>query len=176
MLLECICEKKTHGWLVHEDPYLDRIIRFLNKFDGFNANDYFVLNKPLLIGMLANFVTYFIILVQFSYIWSPQSIKKHKRHLTIFCDFDHLDVFERGNVTINFSFFSPSHNFIYPSTIVVKMRHVNYWGQHWHEIMAQKASHSSCRETFQKWVANVIHLQNFFATATIVIIVANCTQ
>ena len=107
MLLECICEKKTHGWLVHEDPYLDRIIRFLNKFDGFNANDYFVLNKPLLIGMLANFVTYFIILVQFSYIWTPQSIKKHKRHLTIFCDFDHLDVFERGNVTINFSFFSP---------------------------------------------------------------------
>ena len=108
MLLECICEKKTHGWLVHEDPYLDRIIRFLNKFDGFNANDYFVLNKPLLIGMLANFVTYFIILVQFSYIWNPQSIKKkHKRHLTIFCDFDHLDVFERGNVTINFSFFSP---------------------------------------------------------------------
>ena len=70
MLSESICEKKTRGWIVHEDPYLDKIIRFLNKFDGFNANDYFTLNKPLLIGMFANFVTYFIILVQFSYIWT----------------------------------------------------------------------------------------------------------
>ena len=60
MLSESICEKKTRGY--------DKIIRFLNKFDGFNANDYFTLNKPLLIGMFANFVTYFIILVQFSYI------------------------------------------------------------------------------------------------------------
>ena len=69
MLLESLCEKKTtRGWIIHEDPYLERIIRCLNKFEGFNANDYFVLNKPLLIGMLANFVTYFIILVQFSYI------------------------------------------------------------------------------------------------------------
>ena len=66
-LLDSIDDKKAYGWIPNEDPSLNKVIRYLNKFDGFSANDYFNLNKPLLIGMLANFVTYFIILVQFSY-------------------------------------------------------------------------------------------------------------
>ena len=67
-LLESIEDKIAFGWISKEDPYLIKIMKFLQKFDGFSANDYFTLNKSLLIGMLANFVTYFIILVQFSYI------------------------------------------------------------------------------------------------------------
>ena len=46
-------------------PKLDFLMKRLQAFQGFSANDYFYLNKPLLTGILANFVTYFIILVQF---------------------------------------------------------------------------------------------------------------
>ena len=46
-------------------PALHYLLKRLQAFQGFSANDYFYLNKPLLTGIVANFVTYFIILVQF---------------------------------------------------------------------------------------------------------------
>ena len=46
-------------------PALHYLMKRLQSFQGFSANDYFYLNKPLITGILANFVTYFIILVQF---------------------------------------------------------------------------------------------------------------
>ena len=37
----------------------------LDGFEGFNAENYFTVNNSLITGMIANFVTYVIILVQF---------------------------------------------------------------------------------------------------------------
>ena len=37
----------------------------LDAFKGFNAKNYFIVNNSLITGMIANFVTYVIILVQF---------------------------------------------------------------------------------------------------------------
>ena len=37
----------------------------LDGFKGFNAANYFTVNNSLITGMIANFVTYVIILVQF---------------------------------------------------------------------------------------------------------------
>ena len=46
-------------------PAMNYLMKRLQAFEGFSANDYFYLNKPLITGILANFITYFIILVQF---------------------------------------------------------------------------------------------------------------
>ena len=40
-------------------------LKRLQAFQGFSGGDYFYLNKPLITGIAANFVTYFIVLVQF---------------------------------------------------------------------------------------------------------------
>ena len=42
-----------------------RIASGLDEFQGFHGNNYFVLGKPLLTSITANFITYLIILVQF---------------------------------------------------------------------------------------------------------------
>ena len=42
-----------------------RIASGLGEFQGFHGNNYFVLEKPLLTSITANFITYLIILVQF---------------------------------------------------------------------------------------------------------------
>ena len=44
---------------------IETIYGLLDKFKGFNANGYFVVNSSLLTGMVANFVTYSVILIQF---------------------------------------------------------------------------------------------------------------
>ena len=44
----------------------DRIMDKMNCFNGFDGKGYFILNKPLLTGILANFITYIIILIQFN--------------------------------------------------------------------------------------------------------------
>ena len=44
---------------------MEYLMKRLQAFQGFTASDYYYLNKPLLTAILANFVTYFIILVQF---------------------------------------------------------------------------------------------------------------
>ena len=41
------------------------LIKEIDNFKGFNGNGYFTLGKPLLTSILANFITYLIILVQF---------------------------------------------------------------------------------------------------------------
>ena len=41
------------------------VCNFLSKFSGFDANGYFTLNHSMLTGMIANIVTYLVILVQF---------------------------------------------------------------------------------------------------------------
>ena len=41
------------------------VCNLLSKFKGFDANGYFTLNHSMLTGMMANIVTYLVILVQF---------------------------------------------------------------------------------------------------------------
>ena len=41
------------------------VCNLLSKFKGFDANGYFTLNHSMLTGMIANIVTYLVILVQF---------------------------------------------------------------------------------------------------------------
>ncbi len=48
------------------------IIHRLDSFDGFDASGYFKVDKSLLTSVLANFVTYFIILIQFKASGSPE--------------------------------------------------------------------------------------------------------
>jgi hypothetical protein len=42
-----------------------QVLHQLNAFQGFNANGYFNVEKPLLTGVSANFATYLIVLIQF---------------------------------------------------------------------------------------------------------------
>lgn len=48
-----------------DDPNINQMIKELERFEGFDCNQYFTLNKSFLTSLLANFVTYFIVLVQF---------------------------------------------------------------------------------------------------------------
>ena len=43
----------------------DRIIEKINSFQGFDACRFFTLGKPLLTSIVANFMTYIIVLIQF---------------------------------------------------------------------------------------------------------------
>ena len=45
--------------------YARELILYLLKFDGFTGDDYFHLDKPLITSVMATFVTYLIILIQF---------------------------------------------------------------------------------------------------------------
>ena len=65
-LLDTIREKRLHGWIINEDPRMEKVVDDLKEFEGFDGKGYFILNKPLLTGILANFITYIIILIQFS--------------------------------------------------------------------------------------------------------------
>ena len=64
-LLKKLEFSKTEGWTIHEDPNMALFVKHLEMFDGFTAKDYFTLNKTCLTSIGANFVTYFIILIQF---------------------------------------------------------------------------------------------------------------
>ena len=48
-----------------QSPQQNTICNRLLKFKGFDANGYFTLNHSMLTGMIANMVTYLVILVQF---------------------------------------------------------------------------------------------------------------
>ena len=58
-----------------------RIASGLGEFQGFHGNNYFVLKKPLLTSITANFITYLIILVQFkkfqNYQWNKLVLFKY---------------------------------------------------------------------------------------------------
>ena len=43
----------------------DQMIEKINSFQGFNACGFFTLGKPLLTSIIANFITYMIVLIQF---------------------------------------------------------------------------------------------------------------
>ena len=65
-LLDTIREKRLQGWIINEDPRMEKVVDDLKEFEGFDGKGYFILNKPLLTGILANFITYIIILIQFN--------------------------------------------------------------------------------------------------------------
>ena len=54
-----------NGKTVRVKHWQKRIASGLDEFHGFHGNNYFVLGKPLLTSITANFITYLIILVQF---------------------------------------------------------------------------------------------------------------
>ena len=54
------------GWNIIDDLRMETVMEDLKEFDGFDGKGYFILNKPLLTGILANFITYIIILIQFN--------------------------------------------------------------------------------------------------------------
>ena len=55
----------SNGQTVRAKHLQKRIASGLDEFQGFHGNNYFVLGKPLLTSITANFITYLIILVQF---------------------------------------------------------------------------------------------------------------
>ena len=55
----------SNGKTVRAKHLQKRIAYGLDEFQGFHGNNYFVLGKPLLTSITANFITYLIILVQF---------------------------------------------------------------------------------------------------------------
>ena len=55
----------SNGKTVRAKHLQKRIASGLDEFQGFHGNNYFVLGKPLLTSITANFITYLIILVQF---------------------------------------------------------------------------------------------------------------
>ena len=52
-------------WLDGDDKKIQYLMRNIKDFQGFQGRKYFTLNKSLLTDIIANFLTYFIILVQF---------------------------------------------------------------------------------------------------------------
>ena len=67
MLTDSIRENRIqNGWMISDDPRMEKVIEDLKEFEGLDGKGYFTLNKPLLTGILANFITYIIILIQFS--------------------------------------------------------------------------------------------------------------
>ena len=51
----------------------DQIIEKINSFQGFNANGFFTIGKPLLTSITTNFITYMIVLIQFKMAEPPPS-------------------------------------------------------------------------------------------------------
>ena len=69
-LLETL--ESNHAYLNKmEEPIMKKMVKRLEKFTGFTALHYFNVNKSLLTSILANFLTYFIVLVQFGMSASP---------------------------------------------------------------------------------------------------------
>ena len=69
-LLEAL--ESNHSYLYQlEEPFMKKMIKRLDKFTGFTAMNYFSLNKSLLTSIIANFLTYFIVLIQFGISASP---------------------------------------------------------------------------------------------------------
>ena len=54
-----------------EEPIMKKMVKRLEKFAGFTALNYFNVNKSLLTSIIANFLTYFIVLLQFGMSASP---------------------------------------------------------------------------------------------------------
>ena len=63
----------SNGKTLRVQHWQKRIAFGLGEFQGFHGNNYFVLGKPLLTSITANFITYLIILVQFKV--SESSVK-----------------------------------------------------------------------------------------------------
>ena len=63
----------SNGKTLRVKHWQKRIASGLAEFQGFHGNNYFVLGKPLLTSITANFITYLIILVQFKV--SESSVK-----------------------------------------------------------------------------------------------------
>ena len=51
----------------------DQIIEKINSFQGFNANGFFTIGKPLLTSITTNFITYMIVLIQFKMAEPPST-------------------------------------------------------------------------------------------------------
>ena len=69
-LLEAI--ESNHAYLNKmEEPIMKKMVKRLEKFTGFTALNYFTVNKSLLTSILANFLTYLIVLMQFGMSPSP---------------------------------------------------------------------------------------------------------
>lgn len=58
--------KSNHLYLNKlDEPYMKNMVERLDKFTGFSALNYFNVNKSLLTSIVANFLTYLIVLIQF---------------------------------------------------------------------------------------------------------------
>ena len=66
-LLEALDSNQDMIYMVKvEDTCLKKLTTKLEKFPGFTALNYFTLNKSLLTSIVANFLTYIIVLLQFN--------------------------------------------------------------------------------------------------------------
>ena len=65
MLIKAIEDKQIkENWLL-DDAKLNLKVKQLENFDGFDGKNFFTWNKSFWTTVIANFLTYFIILVQF---------------------------------------------------------------------------------------------------------------
>ena len=72
-LLEAI--ESNHEYLNKmEEPIMKKMVQRLEKFTGFTALNYFTVNKSLLTSILANFLTYLIVLIQFGMSPAPSDV------------------------------------------------------------------------------------------------------
>ena len=65
LLVKSVEKYMKESWTGMEDFQMNLALRDIKDFDGFDGRNYFHLNKSLIVGLAANFLTYFIILVQF---------------------------------------------------------------------------------------------------------------
>ena len=72
-LIDYIETMQKKDWMRYEDPSISISKKKLEKFEGFDGKNYFVLNKSLISVLIANTITYVLVLIGFKDTRDPTS-------------------------------------------------------------------------------------------------------
>ena len=72
-LIDYIETMQKKDWMRYEDPSISISKKKLEKFEGFDGKIYFVLNKSLISVLIANTITYVLVLIGFKDTRDPTS-------------------------------------------------------------------------------------------------------
>ena len=64
ILTDVLESQIVDNWLNGDDKKIQYLMRNIKNFQGIEGRKYFTLNKSFITGLITNFLTYFIILVQ----------------------------------------------------------------------------------------------------------------